>query len=135
MRRVQLQQLQILIILLAVFSGMHAKAFDGGGFQDAQTPSTIDFDSLESLPDYSRFHAHCLQQERSMWGDVAELMEDLAISHCTCMYIGLETKGRFDISSRESVSADCYRQGMRNNKARFIQWALPLHQQRLQQQQ
>ena len=125
--------LQTCALLLALLSGMQVRAFDGGGYEATPTQTAIDWNSLESLPDYSNYHAQCLEQERRMWGDVAELMEDLATSHCTCVYIGLEENGRFNLDSREKTSDECYRQATRNNKERFIQWALPLHQQRLQQ--
>jgi hypothetical protein len=119
---------QLLVVLLTLLWGMQGRAFDGGGTM--ATPTTVEVDKLGSLPDYSSYHAHCLERERTMWGEVAELMEDLATAQCTCEYVGLEQEAGFDHETRERIAHHCARQARRRNKSRLIEWALPLHQQR-----
>ena len=42
------------------------------------------------LAKYSEFHQSCMDIQMTMWGEVAELMEDLATAHCYCEYTKLE---------------------------------------------
>jgi len=124
---------QLVFLLGALLIGTQATAFDGGGHDETSAQMTHESDPHRSRPDYASFHAECLAKELRMWGDVAELMHKLATAQCTCEYISLEQINRFDAQTQERISNTCARRGGRQTKAQFIQWALPLHQQRLQQ--
>ncbi|WP_286188592.1 hypothetical protein [Synechococcus sp. A15-24] len=82
-------------------------------------------------PDYISYHASCMERKMRMWGEVAELMNDLATAQCHCEYIELEQAGAFSDAVRESAAAGCARRGSRDKKEAFIEWALPRHQQRM----
>ena len=69
--------------------------------------------------------------QMTMWGEVVELMEGLAIAHCYCKYTkfeGLETDAWAD---RNDAEIACANEGIISKKDAFIRWALPVHRQRL----
>ena len=66
-----------------------------------------------------------------MWGEVAELMEDLATAHCYCEYTKLEGLETVTWSDRNDAEIACANEGIINKKEVFSRWALPLHRQRL----
>ena len=66
-----------------------------------------------------------------MWGEVAELMEDLATAHCYCEYTKLEGLETVTWSDRNDAEIACANEGINNKKDAFIRWALLLHRQRL----
>ena len=117
------------IILLA----SPASAFDGGGWDNEQQSTTLDVKTLQSLPDYRSYHSHCLERELTMWGEVSELMTTIATATCTCEYIELEQAKTFDHSILEDAAIHCSRQATRANQQTLMRWALPIHDQRMQQ--
>ena len=116
---------------IALLMGASAAAFDGGGFDQAGADPSDRQRQTEVQPDYISYHALCMEREMRMWGEVAELMADLATAQCHCEYTELEQAGAFSDAVRESVAAGCARRGSRDKKEAFIQWALPRHQQRM----
>ena len=109
--------------------GASAAAFDGGGFDQVGADPTDPQQQTDVQPDYISYHASCMEREMRMWGEVAELMADLATAQCHCEYTQLEQAGAFGEALRESAAAVCARRGSRDKKEAFIQWALPRHQQ------
>jgi hypothetical protein len=120
-----------LMFCIALLMGASAAAFDGGGFDQVDDDQTDRQRQTEVQPDYISYHALCMEREMRMWGEVAELMADLATAQCHCEYTELEQAGAFSDAVRESVAAGCARRGSRDKKEAFIQWALPRHQQRM----
>ena len=119
------------IVCIALLMGASAAAFDGGGLDQVGVDQTDRQRQTDVQPDYISYHASCMEREMRMWGEVAELMADLATAQCHCEYIELEQAGAFSDAVRESVAAGCARRGSRDKKEAFIQWALPRHQQRM----
>ena len=116
---------------IALLMGASAAAFDGGGFDQVDDDQTDRQRQTEVQPDYISYHASCMEREMRMWGEVAELMADLATAQCHCEYTELEQAGAFSNAVRESASAGCAPRGSRDKKRAFIEWALPRHQQRM----
>ena len=55
-----------------------------------------------ALAKYSEFHQSCMDIQMTMWGEVAELMEDLATAHCYCEYTKLEDfRGKYYLGRQE----------------------------------
>ena len=98
-------------------------AFDGGGSEP------VDPDPME--PDYVSYHALCMEREMRMWGEVAELMNDLATAQCHCEFTQIEQSGVFTHAAKQKASEHCARRGSRHNKEAFIRWAMPRHDQRI----
>ena len=71
----------------------------------------------------------------TMWGEVAELMEDLATAHCYCEYTKLEDLESITWADKNAADIECANQGTISKKEAFIWWALPLHRQRLEDEQ
>ena len=69
--------------------------------------------------------------QMTMWGEVAELMEDLATAHCYCEYTKLESLETVTWADRNDADIACANEGIISKKEAFIWWALPLHRQRL----
>ena len=120
-----------LMFCIALLMGASAAAFDGGGFDQVGVDQTDRQRQTDVQPDYISYHASCMEREMRMWGEVAELMADLATAQCHCEYTELEQAGAFSNAVRESAAAGCARRGSRDKKRAFIQWALPRHQQRM----
>ena len=118
-----------LMFFIALLMGASAAAFDGGGFDQVGADPTDPQQKTDVQPDYISYHASCMEREMRMWGEVAELMADLATAQCHCEYTQLEQAGAFGEALRESAAAVCARRGSRDKKEAFIQWALPRHQQ------
>ena len=82
---------RLLLFLLPVAVANPAIAFDGGGFV---APEKIEFSRQQSetttLAKFSEFYSSCMEIQMTMWGEVAELKEDLATAHCYCEYSKLE---------------------------------------------
>ena len=116
---------------IALLMGASAAAFDGGGLDQVDDDQTDRQRQTEVQPDYISYHASCMEREMRMWGEVAELMADLATAQCHCEYTQLQQAGAFGEALRESAAAVCARRGSRDKKEAFIQWALPRHQQRM----
>ena len=126
--------LKILVFVAVILLTGQASAFDGGGWDDEQQSTTLDVETLQSLPDYRSYHNYCLERELTMWGEVAELMTTIATATCTCEYIELEQAKTFDSNSREEAAMHCSRQATRTNQQTLMRWSLPIHDQRMKQQ-
>ena len=126
--------LKILVFVAVILLTGPASAFDGGGWDDEHQSKKLDFETTQSLPDYQRYHDHCLERELTMWGEIAEMMTNIATATCTCEYIELEQAKTFDDNSRESAAVHCSHQATRANQKRLMRWALPIHSQRMKQQ-
>ncbi len=72
-----------------------------------------------------------MEREMRIWGEVAELIADLATAQCHCEYAELEQDGALSDVVRESAAAGCPRRGARDKKEVFIQLAQPRHQHRM----
>ena len=69
-----------------------AIAFDGGGYEkEEKSKLSTDQSKAKTLAKYSEFHQSCMDNQMTIWGEVAELMEDLATAHCYCEYTNLES--------------------------------------------
>ncbi len=76
-----------------------------------------------------------MDTQMTMWGEVSELMEDLATAHCYCKYTKLEGLETITWSDKNAADIECANKGTIRNKEAFIWWALPLHRQRLEDEQ
>ena len=115
-----------------MFLAETAVAFDGGGFAaDEKTEVSTEQLGAIILPSYQDFHASCMDIQLTMWGEAAELMKDLATSHCYCEYTKLEEHSSITWEDKEAAYAACVREGTTRKKEAFIWRALPLHRQRL----
>ena len=86
----------------------------------------------QTLAKYSEFHQSCMDIQMTMWGEVAELMEDLATAHCYCEHTKLEGLDTITREDENTADAACAQEGTIRKKEAFIWWALPLHRQRLE---
>ena len=80
---------RLLLLLVPLVLADPAIAFDGG-WHDKEEKPELSTDQSETLAKYSEFHQSCMDIQMTMWGEVAELMEDLATAHCYCEYTKLE---------------------------------------------
>ena len=67
----------------------------------------------------------------TMWGEAAKPMEDLATAHCYCEYTKLEGLDTITREDENAADVACAQEGTIRKKEAFIWWALPLHRQRL----
>ena len=82
---------RLLLLLIPVVLADPAIAFDGGWYdKEEKTEISTDQSKTKTLAKYSDFHKSCMDIQMTMWGEVAELMEDLATAHCYCEYTKLE---------------------------------------------
>ena len=84
---------RLLLLLVPLVLADPAIAFDGGWYDKEEKPE-LSTGRSETLAKYSEFHQSCMDIQMTMWGEVADLMEDLATAHCYCEYtklVGLET--------------------------------------------
>ena len=68
---------RLLLLLVPLVLADPAIAFDGGWYDKEEKPE-LSTDQSETLAKYSEFHQSCMDIQMNMWGEVAELMEDLA---------------------------------------------------------
>ena len=71
----------------------------------------------------------------TMWGEVAELKEDLATAHFYCEYSKLEEKSSITWAYKEAAYTACAREVSTRKKEAFMWWSLPLHRQKLEKEQ
>jgi len=121
---------RLLLLLVPLALAEPAFAFNGGWYEKREKPE-LSTDQPETLATYSEFHQSCMDIQMTMWGEVAELMEDLATAHCYCEYTKLEGLETVTWSDRNDAEIACANEGIINKKDAFIRWALPLHRQRL----
>ena len=77
---------------LELLTTIPAIVYDGGEVYANNTdkiPSKRDVQN-ETLPSYSDYHSSCFQTQMTLWGDMTELMENLATALCFCEYLKLE---------------------------------------------
>ena len=122
---------RLLLLLVPMVLAETAIAFDGGWY-DAEEKPELSNDQSETLSKYSDFHQSCMDIQMTMWGEVAELMEDLATAHCYCEYTKLEELETITWEGKNTADVECAKEGTIRKKEAFIWWALPLHRQRLE---
>ena len=124
---------RLLLLLVPLILADPAIAFDGGGYETRQKAEPLTNQSkTKTLAKYSEFHQSCMDIQMTMWGDVAELMEDLATAHCYCEYTKLEGLETITWEDENAADVDCAQEGTIRKKEAFIWRALPLHRQRLE---
>ena len=122
---------RLLLLLVPLVLADPAIAFDGDWYDKEEKPE-LSTDQSETLAKYSEFHQSCMDIQMNMWGEVAELMEDLATAHCYCEYTKLEDLETITWADKNAADIECANQGTISKKEAFIWWALPLHRQRLE---
>ena len=123
---------RLLLLLVPMDLADLVIAFDGGGYwKEKKIEAPTGQSKTKTLAKYSEFHQSCMDIQMTMWGEVAELMEDLATAHCYCEYTKLEGLETVTWSDRNDAEIACANEGIINKKDAFIRWALPLHRQRL----
>ena len=65
-----------------------------------------DQSKTKTLAKYSEFHQSCMDIQMTMWGEVAELMEDVATAHCYCEYTKLERLETVNWADRNDADKD-----------------------------
>ena len=123
---------RLLLLLVPIVLTDPAIGFDGGGYwTEKKIEAPTDQSKTKTLAKYSEFHQSCMDIQMTMWGEVAELMEDLATAHCYCEYTKLEGLKNITWSDKNDADIECANEGTISKKEAFIWWALPLHRQRL----
>ena len=127
---------RLLLLLVPMVLADPAIAFDGGGYwTEKKIEAATDQSKTKTLTKYSEFHQSCMDIQMTMWGEVAELMEDLATAHCYCEYTKLEGLETISWADKNDADIECANEGTISKKETFIWWALPLHRQRLEDEQ
>ena len=127
---------RLLLLLVPMVLADPAIAFDGGGYwTEKKIEAPTDQSKTKTLAKYSEFHQSCMDIQMTMWGEVAELMEDLATAHCYCEYTKLEGLETISWAEKNDADIECANEGTISKKEAFIWWALPLHRQRLEDEQ
>ena len=54
--------------------------------------------------------------QRTMWGEVSELMEDLATAHCYCEYTKIDDLDTITWGDENAADVACAREGMIRKK-------------------
>ena len=127
---------RLLLLLVPLVLGEPAIAFDGGGYETEEHPElSTDQSKTQTLSKYSEFHQSCMDIQMTMWGEVAEIMEDLATAHCYCEYTQLEGLENITWADKDAAYVECAKEGTIRKKEAFIWWALPLHHQRVKEDQ
>ena len=125
---------RLLLLLISLVLADPAIAFDEGWYDKEEKPELFTGRS-ETLAKYSEFHQSCMDIQMTMWGEVAELMEDLATAHCYCQYTKLEDLESITWADKNAAEIECANQGTISKKEACIWRALPLHRQRLEEEQ
>ena len=127
---------RLLLLLVPMVLADPAIAFDGGGYwKEKKIEAPTGQSKTKTLAKYSEFHQSCMDIQMTMWGEVAELMEDLATAHCYCEYSKLEGLETITWADKNDADIECTNEGTISKKEAFIWWALPLHHQRLEDEQ
>ena len=124
---------RLLLLLCPLVLAETAIAFDGGGYEtEKKAELSTNRSKTKTLAKYSEFHQSCMDIQMTMWGEVAELMEDLATAHCYCEHTKLEGLDTITREDENAADVACAQEGTIRKKEAFIWWALPLHRQRLE---
>ena len=124
----------LLLLLVPLALADPAFAFDGGWYEKEEKPE-LSTDQTETLATYSEFHQSCMDIQMAMWGEAAELMGDLATAQWYCEYTKLEELETITWSDKNAADIECANEGTISKEEAFIWWALPLHRQRLEDEQ
>ena len=123
---------RLLLLLYPLVLAETAIAFDGGGYEtEKKAELSTNQSKTKTLAKYSKFHQSCMDIQMTMWGEVAELMKDLATAHCYCEYTKLEGLDTITREDENAADVACAQEGTIRKKEAFIWWALPLQRQRL----
>ena len=124
---------RLLLLLCPLVLAETAIAFDGGGYEtEKKAELSTNQSKTKTLAKYSEFHQSCMDIQMTMWGEVAELMEDLATAHCYCEHTKLEGLDTITREDENAADVACAQEGTIRKKEAFIWWGLPLHRQRLE---
>ena len=124
---------RLLLLLCPLVLAKTAIAFNGGGYEtEKKAKLSTNQSKTKTLAKYSEFHQSCMDIQMTMWGEVAELMEDLATAHCYCEHTKLEGLDTITREDENAADVACAQEGTIRKKEAFIWWALPLHRQRLE---
>ena len=124
---------RLLLLLCPLVLAETAIAFDGGGYEtEKKAELSTNQSKTKTLAKYSEFHQSCMDIQMTMWGEVAELMEDLSTAHCYCEHTTLEGLNTITREDENAADVACAQEGTIRKKEAFIWWALPLHRQRLE---
>ena len=124
---------RLLLLLCPLVLAETAIAFDGGGYEtEKKAELSTNQSKTKTLAKYSEFHQSCMDIQMTMWGEVAELMEDLATAHCYCEHTKLEGLDTITREDENAADVACAQEGTIRKKEAFIWWALPLHRQQLE---
>ena len=127
---------RLLLLLVLLVLADPAIAFDGDWHdKEEKAENSTDQSKTKTLAKYSEFHQSCMDIQMTVWGEVAELMEDLATAHCYCEYTKLEGLKTITWADKNDADIECANEGTISKKEAFIWWALPLHRQRLEDEQ
>ena len=121
---------RLLLLLISLVLADPAIAFDEGWYDKEEKPE-LSTGRSETLAKYSEFHQSCMDIQMTLWGEAAELKEDLATAHCYCEYSKLEGLRSITAEDKEDAYVACARKGTTRKKEALMWWALPLHRQRL----
>ena len=110
---------RLLLLLISLVLADPAIAFDEGWYDKEEKPE-LSTGRSETLAKYSEFHQSCMDIQMTMWGEVAELMEDLAIAHCYCEYTKLEGLETIAWLDKNTADIECANEGTIGKKQAFI---------------
>ena len=103
---------RLLLFLCPLVLAETAIAFDGGGYEIEKKAELITNQlKTKTLAEYSEFHQFCMDTQMTMWGEVAELMEDLATAHCYCEYTKLEGLDAITWEDENAADVACAQEG------------------------
>ena len=71
----------------------------------------------QRLLKYSEFHQSCVDIQMTKWGEVTELMEDLATAHCYCEYTKPEVLGTITWADKNAAEVECTNQSTISKKS------------------
>ena len=113
---------RLLLVLVPLVLAAPAVAFDGGGFDAAEkTDVSRKQSETTTLAKYSEFHASCMEIQLTMWGEVAQLKEELATAHCYCEYSKLKGLSSITWEDEEAAYTECAQEStMRNKRSLYI---------------
>ena len=111
---------RLLLFLCPLVLAETAIGFDGGGYE-TEKKAELSTNQLKTktLAEYSEFHHSCMDTQMTMWGEVAELMEDLATAHCYCEYTKLEGLDTITWEDENAADVACAQEGTIKKKRSF----------------
>ena len=112
---------RLLLLLCPLVLAETAIAFDGGGYEtEKKAELSTNQSKTKTLAKYSEFHQSCMDIQMTIWGEVAELMEDLATAHCYCEHTKLEGLDTITREDENAADVACAQEGtIRKKKLLF----------------